>query len=191
MSATSAQEGGGRVRRLSCSVALAVAGAMAAVTIGSVFVFHLLPDWQRDDDDSSGAGAGPPSVSASSTAADSAPPTAVPARYLGTWEGEGSALDGKLPLGTFRLTVQRAEAGQELGRLRQTDQLGGVCVDVLTLKQVTDKQLVATSVGAKGNHGGCNPARTTVRLTPVGDDLRYQSDSAESGRPQARLSKVK
>ncbi|MEV5356488.1 serine/threonine-protein kinase [Streptomyces sp. NPDC052693] len=180
-------EGEGRVRKLSCTVALAVAGAMAAVTIGSVLVLDLLPGGGGDD---GGAGSGdayaPPGATASS-----APPGAVPAAYLGTWEGQGTALDGRLPLGTFRITVQRAAVGQELGRLRQTDQLGGVCVDVLTLKQVTKKELVATSVGAKTNHSGCNPAPTTVRLTPAGDDLRYRSESAESGRPQARLSKVR
>ncbi|GAB2721480.1 serine/threonine-protein kinase [Streptomyces bullii] len=199
VSATSAPEGGGRVRRLSCTVALAVAGAMAAVTVGSVFVLDLLPG--RSDDDTSGAGAEPPpSASAAPTAsapgdAPSAPdgtaPTAVPARYLGTWEGRGSALDGRLPVGTFRLTVRGTGVGQELGRLRQTDPLGGVCVDVLTLKHVTDEQLVATSVGAESNHAGCSPIPTTVRLTPVGDDLQYRSESAESGRPEARMSKVR
>lgn len=78
-----------------------------------------------------------------------------------------------------------------MGKLRQTDQLGGVCVDVLTLKQVTKTELVATSVGAKTNHSGCNPAKTTVHLKPVGDDLQYRSESEESGRPGARLSKVR
>ncbi|WDV53681.1 serine/threonine-protein kinase [Streptomyces coeruleorubidus] len=188
VAATSTPEGGGRVRRLSCTVALAVAGAMAAVTIGSVFVFDLLPD-RTSDDDTSDSGAGPGSPPAAT--ASSAPSGAVPAAYLGTWEGQGSALDGRLPLGTFRITVERAAVGKELGRLRQTDQIGGVCVDVLTLKQVTKKELVATSVGAKTNHGGCNPAPTTVRLTPVGDDLQYRSESEDSGRPQARMSKVR
>ncbi|MFH8894874.1 protein kinase [Streptomyces coeruleorubidus] len=188
VAATSAPEDGGRVRRLSCTVALAVAGAMAAVTIGSVFVFDLLPDRTSDDDTSdSGAGPGSPPAATASTA----PSGAVPAAYLGTWEGQGIALDGRLPLGTFRITVERVAAGQELGRLRQTDQIGGVCVDVLTLKQVTKKELVATSVGAKTNHSGCNPAPTTVRLTPVGDDLQYRSESEESGRPQARMSRVR
>ncbi|RZB17847.1 serine/threonine protein kinase [Streptomyces sp. F001] len=184
--ATAAPEAGGRGRWLSCTVALAVAGALAAVTVGSVFVFDLLPDDRRDSAD----GAAP---SQSATPGDSAPATAsaVPARYLGTWEGQGTALDGNLPLGTFRITVRDAEVGEELGRLRQTDQLGGVCVDVLTLKQATEKQLVATSVGAKENHGGCNPAATTVRLIPTGDDLTYESDSKESGNPEARMSKVK
>ncbi|MDT0392229.1 serine/threonine-protein kinase [Streptomyces dubilierae] len=188
VAATSTPEGEGRVRRLSCTVALAVAGAMAAVTIGSVLVFDLLPGGGGGDDGGSGStdAYSPPGASASS-----APSGTVPAAYLGTWEGQGTALDGRLPLGTFRVTVQRAGVGQELGRVRQTDQLGGVCVDVLTLKQVTKKELVATSVGAKTNHSGCNPAPTTVRLTPAGDDLQYRSESAESGRPQARLSKVR
>ncbi|MFF5522762.1 serine/threonine-protein kinase [Streptomyces coeruleorubidus] len=188
VAATSEPEDGGRVRRLSCTVALAVAGAMAAVTIGSVFVFDLLPD-RTSDDDTSDSGAGPGSPPAAT--ASSAPSGAVPAAYLGTWEGQGIALDGRLPLGTFRITVERVAVGQELGRLRQTDQIGGVCVDVLTLKQVTKKELVATSVGAKTNHGGCNPAPTTVRLTPVGDDLQYRSESEDSGRPQARMSRVR
>ncbi|MBB4713382.1 hypothetical protein BJ965_003264 [Streptomyces luteogriseus] len=190
VAATSTPEGedGGRVRRLSCSVALAVAGAMAAVTIGSVFVFDLLPDrggGQNDADSSSGSDS-PPAASASSGPSAGA----VPAAYLGTWEGQGVALDGRLPLGTFRITVERAAVGQELGKLRQTDPVGGVCVDVLTLKQVTKNELVATSVGAKSNHSGCNPAKTTVHLKPVGDDLRYRSESQESGRPEARMSRV-
>ena len=188
VAATSAPEDGGRVRRLSCSVALAVAGAMAAVTIGSVFVFDLLPDrgGGQDGADSSSGSDSPPAATASSAPSAGA----VPAAYLGTWEGQGVALDGRLPLGTFRITVEGAAVGQELGKLRQTDQIGGVCVDVLTLKQVTKKELVATSVGAKTNHSGCNPAKTTVHLKPVGDDLQYRSESEESGRPEARMSKV-
>ncbi|MFF7373752.1 serine/threonine-protein kinase [Streptomyces massasporeus] len=190
VAATSTPEGedGGPVRRLSCSVALAVAGAMAAVTIGSVFVFDLLPDrgGGQDDADSSSGSDSPPAATASSAPSAGA----VPAAYLGTWEGQGVALDGRLPLGTFRITVEQAAVGQELGKLRQTDPIGGVCVDVLTLKQITKKELVATSVGAKTNHSGCNPAKTTVHLKPVGDDLQYRSESEESGRPQARMSRV-
>ncbi|MFB6843907.1 hypothetical protein ACFCXS_03380 [Streptomyces sp. NPDC056373] len=63
-----------------------------------------------------------------------APPRPVrcgAAAYLGTWEGQGVALDGRLPLGTFRITLEQAAVGEQLGRLRQTDQIGGVCVDVL------------------------------------------------------------
>ncbi|WP_406443259.1 serine/threonine protein kinase [Streptomyces sp. NBC_01613] len=206
VAATSAPGDGGRGRRLSCTVALAVAGALAAVTVGSVFVFDLLPG-SGDDTHAGGNDSGSYSraPSATSSASDATPgPSAtaeptdgsgntggVPATYLGTWEGQGLALDGNLPVGTFRLTVHRAGVGEELGKLQQTDQLGGVCNDVLTVKTVTKKQIVAESVGAKSNHSGCNPAAHTVRLSRVGDDLKYVSDSEAEGNPTARMSKVK
>ncbi|MET8662805.1 serine/threonine-protein kinase [Streptomyces tendae] len=182
VAATSTQGAQGRGRRISCTVALAVAGALAAVTVGSVFVLDLLPGSGNDANNAGGneASHDPPAAT----------PGGLPARYLGTWEGQAAALDGKLPLGTFRITIKQAKVGQELGRLHQTDALGGVCVDVITLKKVTEKQLVAGSVGAEGNHDGCNPAPTTVTFTPAGDDLDYASKSEESGRPKARLSKI-
>ncbi|MDR6980519.1 hypothetical protein J2X68_007259 [Streptomyces sp. 3330] len=182
---------GGRGRRLSCTVALAVAGAMAAVTVGSVFLFRMLPgDDDHNDASGSDASSSAPAGGSSSGPAASQAPTALPARYVGTWEGEGSGLGGTLPMGTFRVTVRQADVGDELGELRQTDVLGAVCVDVLTLKQVTAKEVVATSVGAESNHGGCNPEPHTIRLVPTGDDLTYSSDSAAEGNPKARMSKV-
>ncbi|MGW5335105.1 hypothetical protein [Streptomyces bauhiniae] len=110
--------------------------------------------------------------------------------HLGTWEGKATALGGALPRGTFRVTVHQATSGKELGNLRQTDQLGGVCVDILTLKQVNSTRLLATSTGAETNHKGCDPAPHEIRLTPTGDDLTYTSTAAAEGNPEARLSKV-
>ncbi|MEU9174433.1 serine/threonine-protein kinase [Streptomyces sp. NPDC048420] len=207
VAATSTSGDNGRGRRLSCTVALAVAGALAAVTVGSVFVFDLLPGRGDDDSASSPPGsdayspaptsepsASAPSPSEPSASAESSEPAGgpsqVPARYLGTWEGQGSGLDGTVPMGTFRITVKKVSVGQELGRLRQTDVIGAVCTDVLTLKKVTDTELVTTAVGAKDNHAGCNPAAHTVRLTAVGDDLKYTSESEAEGYPEARMSKV-
>ncbi|MDL2081559.1 serine/threonine-protein kinase [Streptomyces sp. GXMU-J15] len=186
VAATSVPGTDGKGRRMSCTVALAVAGALAAVTVGSVFVFDLLPNRGGSD-----AQAGADTTHSQSPGASEAPASGSLAAYVGTWEGEGTALKGKLPIGTFRLTVKEAEKGEKLGTLRQTDLIGNVCDDVLTLKSVTAKKLVATSKGADDNHGGCNPATTTVTLTPVGDDLDYASDSEESGNPTARLSKIK
>ncbi|MFG2949098.1 serine/threonine-protein kinase [Streptomyces adustus] len=202
VAATSTPGERGRGRRVSCTLALAVAGALAAVTVGSVFVFDLLPDGGHDTSASSDSshsaaatdratpsdGRSTPSTGASAPAATAA--GTVPDRYLGTWEGQGSGLDGTVPMGTFRLTVRRASVGQELGRVRQTDLFGGVCNDILTLKSVTATEIVATSVGAKGNHDGCNPAAHTVRLARTGDDLTYKSDSSAEGNPVARMSKV-
>ncbi|MFF8969878.1 protein kinase [Streptomyces sp. NPDC014995] len=181
---------GGRGRRLSCSVALAVAGAMAAVTVGTVFVLDLLPG-SSGDGGNDAAGSVPSSApTAGPTAGEGSTPTTLPSGYVGTWEGQGSGLDGKLPMGTFRVTVRQAKVGEELGQLRQTDLLGGVCLDVLTLKQVKPTEVLATSVGAKTNHGGCNPTPHTIHLTRTGDDLTYSSDSTAEGKPVARMSRV-
>ncbi|MEU6555663.1 protein kinase [Streptomyces sp. NPDC046915] len=207
MAATSTPGEGGRGRRVSCTVALAVAGALAGVTVGLGFLVR--PMIGGGDDDTAGGSAYSPAPTAASSsvgkvpsatssvieggessAADT-PVSIVPARYQGTWEGQATALGGNLPVGTFRLTVHEAGVGRELGRLTQTDQLGGVCTDVLTLKKVTKTRILATSVGAKGNHDGCNPAAHQVELTPVGDDLKYTSDSSAEGNPVSRMSKVK
>ncbi|MEU4109214.1 serine/threonine-protein kinase [Streptomyces sp. NPDC027717] len=177
LAATSAPGETGRGRRVSCTVALAVAGALAAVSLGVATL--LEPGGGGGNDTAGGAPSAPGDASG-----------AVPARYLGTWEGKATGLNGTLPMGTFRVTLHQASVGQELGRLRQTDQLGGVCVDILTLKQVNSTRLLATSTGAKTNHKGCDPAPHDVELTPTGDDLTYTSTSAAEGNPEARLSKV-
>ncbi|MFE2389459.1 serine/threonine-protein kinase [Streptomyces althioticus] len=169
----------GRGRRVSCTVALAVAGALAAVTVGSAFVFDLLPGSSGDAGVDQGASGEQPE------------PGTVPAAYVGTWEGQASSRESiTIPLGTFRVTLKEARVGERVGTLRHTDIFGGICDDVLTLKKVTAKRIVTTSVGAPTNRDVCNQARHTVLLTPVGDDLLYESDSKDSGRPEARLSKI-
>ncbi|MFC9156313.1 serine/threonine-protein kinase [Streptomyces bauhiniae] len=179
LAATSTPGERGRGRRVSCTVALAVAGALAAVSLGITTWLH---PGSRDGNDTAG--------SAPTHSAPADRTGTIPARYLGTWEGKATALDGALPMGTFRVTVHQATVGKELGNLRQTDQLGGICVDILTLKQVNATRLLATSTGAKSNHKGCDPAPHEIRLTPTGDDLTYTSTATAEGNPEARLSKV-
>ncbi|MET7609941.1 serine/threonine-protein kinase [Streptomyces seoulensis] len=179
LAATSAPGERGRGRRVSCTVALAVAGALAAVSLG-------VTTWLRPD----GGGGNDTAGSAPTPSAPAGRTGAIPARYLGTWEGRATALDGALPMGTFRVTVHQATVGKELGNLRQTDQLGGICEDILTLKRVDSTRLLATSTGAETNHKGCDPAPHEIRLTPTGDDLTYTSTAAAEGNPEARLSKV-
>ncbi|MFF3711845.1 serine/threonine-protein kinase [Streptomyces phaeochromogenes] len=197
VAATSVPTANGRGRRLSCTVALAVAGALAAVVLGGVFVGDLLPGGDNDSDSGSDAGPAPsqpaatPSASApSASGTDGSDLSAVPSSYLGTWEGDGFALDGKLPMGTFRVTVRQAEVGDQLGTFRQTDLIGGTCDTDLILKKVTPKQLIATSISKPSTTSECTTGRHEVRLIPVGDDLRYETDNADAGDPVARMSKV-
>lgn len=183
VAATAAPGTGGRGRRVSCTVALAVAGALAAVTVGSVAVLDLLPGTGKSPGDSADSGG--------STRPQEPAPGTVPAAYLGTWEGQATSRDTlSIPLGTFRVTLGEAKVGERVGTVRHTDIFGGTCDDVLTLKQVTGKRLVTTSAGAKNNRSVCDQEPHTVLLTPVGDDLVYESDSTASGRPKARLSKI-
>ncbi|WP_339135661.1 serine/threonine-protein kinase [Streptomyces sp. f51] len=216
VAATSVPGAGGQVRRMSCTVALAVAGALAAVTVGSAFLFDLLPGGGKDDQGSVAGGRPSPtagrSLSATAPGATAEEPgstasapepaptksgsdqgtplSSIPASYLGTWEGDGLGLSGTLPMGTFRVTVHQAAVGQELGTFRQTDQIGGICDDVLVLKKVTKKQLVATSVASASNRDVCTKGRHEVRLTPSGTDLTYATDNPEAGDPVARMAKV-
>lgn len=177
----------GRGRRVSCTVALAVAGALAAVTVGSVFVFNLLPG----DDGGAKDSAGRPPSATGDTGDDSQLEGAVPARYLGTWRGKASARDGLVPLGTFEVTVRQVpKAGDRIGAVTQTDLIGDKCVDNLTLKSATPKELVATGVGDKSNPKQCSQASHTVRLRPAGSGLRYTSEDPKAGDPAARLAKV-
>ncbi|MET7849560.1 protein kinase [Streptomyces avermitilis] len=188
VAATSAPGTGGRGRRVSCTVALAVAGALAAVTVGSAFLFGQLEGGTSNGDDSSESADSPPAATASSgDGADGA----VPKSYLGTWEGDALALGGTLPAGTFRVTIGEAAVGKEIGTFRSTDQFGGTCDDVLLLKKATAQQLVATSVAKDSNPSTCTTGRHEVRLTPVGDDLGYETDNQAAGNPTSRMSKVK
>ncbi|WP_055528510.1 serine/threonine-protein kinase [Streptomyces graminilatus] len=208
VAATSAPVAGGRGRKLSCTVALAVAGAMAAVTVGSAYVFDLLPGGGIEGDAGKASGADSarsstptptptptpmptPSASSESEVPGSASGSmTVPASYVGTWEGPAVALGGALPMGTFRVTVRQAAVGDRLGTFRQTDQIGGICDDDLFLKEITPTRLVVTSIADKANRDVCTRGSHRVLLTPVGDDLKYETDNPEAGDPVARMSRV-
>nr|WP_168510146.1 serine/threonine-protein kinase [Streptomyces sp. S1D4-11]QIY97579.1 serine/threonine protein kinase [Streptomyces sp. S1D4-11] len=192
VAAASAPGANGRGRRVSCTLALAVAGALAAVTVGSVFMFHLLPGGGDDNSASSGSdsAASPPAATPNASGSAGATLASVPAHYLGTWSGDAYALSGKLPAGTFRVTLHQAAVGKELGTFRSTDLIGGTCDDVLVLKKVTDKQLTATSTAKTSNPSTCTTGSHEVRLIPAGGDLKYETDNADAGDPVARMSKA-
>ncbi|MGW0082599.1 protein kinase domain-containing protein [Streptomyces sp. NPDC003393] len=187
VSAGSAPGNAGRGRRLSCGVVLAVAAALAVVTtVGGVLLDQL------HGGGSSGTGGTPPADTGSRPPASSTA-AAVPKAYLGTWRGAGTvtAAGVDIPGGTYDIVVRQAAPGGVVGSVTQTDALGDACVDVLTLKSVTDKELVAVGRGKKGNPSHCVPDAHVVRLRPDGADaLRFTSEDPKAGNPKARVERV-
>ncbi|MFE9662070.1 protein kinase [Streptomyces sp. NPDC005955] len=165
----------GRRRRVSCTIALVVVGALAAVSVGSTFWFDLLGGGSSGDRAPGSSDAKRP---------------AVPERYLGTWEGEGFALSDTLPMGTFTVTVRQAAKGATVGTFRQVDPIEGVCENVLVLRSADAKRLVATGRPLESNPYQCTTGAHEVRLVPTEEGLRYESDNARAGNPTARLRKV-
>ncbi|MCX5531967.1 protein kinase [Streptomyces sp. NBC_00006] len=171
----------GRGRRVSCTLALSVAGALAAVTVGGVVLFNVLPG-EGGGDQGSASDAGP-----TASAASKAP--GVPKFYVGSWDGP--AKQAGISFGTFRVDLKQARAGKQVGKVTSTDPLGIQCVDVLTLKSADGKALVAAGKAAPGNPGTCATGRHTVRLTPDGASLKYTSRYPAAGDPTADLDRVK
>ncbi|MBC9718623.1 serine/threonine protein kinase [Streptomyces sp. TRM66268-LWL] len=198
VSAATTQGDNGRGRKVSCTLALAVASAVAAVTLGSVLVFNMLPDNNGDNDGGAGGkqSSRPPAATQSSSpsAEPSTPDGAlseIPERYLGTWQGKAQALGGLLPAGTVEVKVKQADVGKQLGTASMTDELGAsTCTDILILQSVTDKELIAVGKAKNKKDARCTKNDHIVRLTPVGDDLQYSSENPDGGDPSARLSKV-
>jgi serine/threonine protein kinase len=202
VAATSVPVGGGsRGRKLSCTVALAVTGALAAVTMMTGILGDVLPgggDTAGSSKDEGEAAVGP---RPSGTAADGSGPEAspadptpgeVPEKYLGTWEGqvEATAAGVTLPGGTLTLVVKQGGSGERIGTATQVDVLGAsACQDVLILKSVTEKELVAESRPNSQGDDRCTQNTSTARLTRVGKELKYVSENPRGGKPQGLLTK--
>ncbi|MFE5011864.1 protein kinase [Streptomyces sp. NPDC056696] len=179
VAATSLPGVNGRGRSLSCTVALGVAGALAAVTLGSAFLFDLLPG-DSGAQGGSDTGGRPPAATPSGGQ--------VPSGYLGKWHGK--VVQAGVPFGTFDVQVRQATPGQKVGTVTSTDPLGINCVDVLTLKSATGKELVAGGEAAESNPGTCASSAHTVHLRLEGKVLVYTSEYPEAGNPKARLGRV-
>jgi eukaryotic-like serine/threonine-protein kinase len=197
LAATSTPVGGERRgRRLSCTVALAVAGALAVVMLGTGVLSGVLPGSgdPGTSDEAGGSQSSPPADG--SSAPTYAGPTSgkVPAAYIGTWEGEvaASAAGVTLPGGTLRLVVEEGKAGEQFATAAQTDVLGAsTCEDVMILKQVKEKELIAEGRTNSPGDSRCTQNAHTVRLRLSGDGIEYVNENPRSGNTEGLLSKVK
>ncbi|MEW1658986.1 serine/threonine-protein kinase [Streptomyces sp. NPDC093707] len=181
---TGALGGKDRSRRMSCTLVLSVAGALAvAATTAVVFSVFKGPE-------GGGAAAEPPSDHRP-PAGPSAPGQGagrVPSGFLGTWNGPVTMASG-IPNGTMSSTIKAGAKGEFVVRTLY-DAVLVRCHSKAKLVSATDGELVLRE-SPDGNQGpGCTGNTSTVTYT-LGKDgtLTFASDDKRGGTPGATLTK--
>jgi hypothetical protein len=183
-------------RSVSCTLALTVAGALAAVTVGAGL---LLDTWRGGGDaDKGNVGAQPPAASASASppAAGAAQPVdEVPTEFVGTWSGPSVERSGA-PHGTLTVTVTEGKKGEDV--VRTTTSLSVLSVTVechgigrLAAGSTTRKLRIEERTDTeRPSRGPCTGGDAVLDLTLAEDGtLRYRSHEDAAGRPTATLTK--
>lgn len=199
----SGDAGGRRRRRVSCTVALTVAGALAAVTIGGGVLLDLWPG-DADGKQDGGSAARPP---AATSAPSTSPPTSdgggvgrqikeLPAGFIGTWSGPAVERSG-LPHGELTVEFVAGRKGEVVVRTTNSISILGVevkCHGVGKLVSGTDRVLRVeerTDPDRPGTDGKCTTGTAFLTFT-LGEKgtLRYQSEEDAAGRPSATLTRA-
>lgn len=163
-----ADAGARRSRRVSCTVALAVAGAFAVVAFSSGLLDGFLPGGDADQRKGNDTAATPPSATATAsedpapagsddpsgtpsadpsgdpTDAGEAPVGEVPKAFVGTWEGPLTEKTNGQPHGTLTAVFTEGRKGTQVVRMSNTiSQLGitVTCNSVGTLTSGTGQEL--------------------------------------------------
>ncbi|AXG78405.1 serine/threonine-protein kinase [Streptomyces paludis] len=200
-----------RTRRMSCTIALAVAGVVAVATVGGAFFLDLLPG---GDSGTSDVGKGnvstPTGAPLPDTGADPMPDgttagdaggraTELPAGFVGTWKGDVTTRSG-LPGGSLTAVFSKGAKGDTV--VRTTNQVPGLgdelaCHGVGTLVSVTaDRELLVTErldPDKSSVAGLCTGGTVEVVYTLAGDgsSVSYDSRDAAAGTPHGTLTPQK
>ncbi|MET7860438.1 serine/threonine-protein kinase [Streptomyces sp. NPDC005318] len=189
-----------RGRRLSCTVALAVAGALAAVTVGSAFLFDLLPGGGSDGGHG-GVAQPPPATVRPSTPSDEGTGgaeriTALPRTFVGTWKGPLTEKTTGQPHGTLTAVFTEGRTGTDVVRMSTTVSTLGVtvsCHSIARLSSGTTRELTLrerTDPDRPGTAGLCTTTTTDVVFTLAADGtLRFRSEERGAGLPYGTLSR--
>ncbi|WP_274032112.1 serine/threonine-protein kinase [Streptomyces sp. MMBL 11-1] len=193
-----------RSRRVSCTVALAVAGALAVVTFGAGLLDGFLPGGAADRDNGAAAtpsapaspsGSGKPSP-AESAGRGGAPVGELPKAYVGTWKGPVTEKTTGQPHGTLTAVFTEGKRGERVVRMSTTiSQLGitVTCNSVGTLASGTAKELnirEATDPDRPSTPGLCTTTEADL-VFRLGDDgtLAYRSKERAAGLPYGKLTR--
>ncbi|MEU1486696.1 serine/threonine-protein kinase [Streptomyces sp. NPDC005752] len=198
---TGPQPGTRRGRRVSCTVALAVAGALAAVTVGAATLGDLFPGGDGDTGRGNDAAQPPvatgsrnPTSGAPEAPAGSAPVSTLPKAFAGTWKGPTTERSGA-PHGTLTAVFVEGKKGEEVARLSyRFDALGTtvVCKGVGTLASGTATEVKVRERADPDARTGAmctgGEADLVFTLAPDGT-LRYASHEEAAGRPKGTLTR--
>ncbi|MCZ0994689.1 hypothetical protein O1L44_18355 [Streptomyces noursei] len=173
-----------RPRRVSCTLVLSVAGALAVATTGAVF-FGVLTDPGRG-----GTSAKPP-VGQSPTARPSTPADGaggVPKGFLGTWSGTVTMANG-IPNGTMTSVIKAGDKGDVVVRTTYDVVLVRCQAKAKLLSANGDKLVLQEA--PDGNQGpACTGNTSTVTYTLDKDGtLAFASDDKRGGTPKATLTR--
>ncbi|MFJ4838241.1 serine/threonine-protein kinase [Streptomyces sp. NPDC088746] len=197
---TGRQPGARRGRRVSCTVALAVAGALAVVTVGAAMLGDLFPggggsDHGNDAAEPPASGQSrKPTDAASKTPAPSAPVSALPKAFAGTWKGSATERSGA-PHGTVTAVFVEGKRSEEVVRLSyRFDALGTtvVCKGIGTLVSGTATELKIRERADPDARTGalCTGGEADLVFTLTSEDtLRYESHEEAAGNPKGTLSR--
>ncbi|MFE2017257.1 serine/threonine-protein kinase [Streptomyces sp. NPDC059499] len=201
MSADS-RPGAGRGRRVSCTVALAVAGALAAVTLGTGLLQDLLPG--GDADTRNDGAAKPPAATGSKSPGSTAPepePTApgggsastLPKAFAGTWQGPTTERNG-LPHGTVTAVFTEGKKGQDVVRLSHRLDVLGTTVECKGIGRLVSGTATEVRIRERTDPDNADSALCTggdadLVFTLTGDTLGYRSQEEAAGTPKGTLTR--
>ncbi|MFF2328257.1 MULTISPECIES: serine/threonine-protein kinase [unclassified Streptomyces] len=194
-----------RGRRLSCTVALAVAGALAAVTVGGAFLFDLLPGGDgRNTAEHGDTGHTPPAATPSEASprpsgsdTDGAEQISeLPKAFVGTWKGPLTEKTTGQPHGTLTAVFTAGRKGSDVVRMTTEISALGLtvrCDSIATLSSGTDRELTLRERAdpeRPGDGALCTSTTTDVHFTRTADDtLLFRSEENGAGLPHGTLSR--
>ncbi|WP_066943837.1 serine/threonine-protein kinase [Streptomyces lushanensis] len=210
-------DAGRRGRRVSCTVALSVAGVLAAALVGSAFLFDLLPGGGSTETSggppshpSSGASTSRPPAGSSTgstpatedpypssdPASDAAEPvTEVPAAFIGTWKGPTTERGGATH-GDATAVIGKGGKGDDVVRMTYTISVLGVDTECRSIGRFVSgtagrlRVTERTDEDYAGTQGLCTGAEAGLTFTLKGDrTVLYESDEAAAGTPTGTLTK--
>ncbi|WP_329401208.1 serine/threonine-protein kinase [Streptomyces melanogenes] len=187
-----------RTRRVSCTVALAVAGAVAAATVGAAFLFDLMPGSSDKHDSASSSGRPSPPADAGTTPGATGGPAVseVPQAFIGTWKGPMTESTTGQPHGDLTAVFKAGGTGDDVLRTSSKISLLGTTVECFgvgklvsgTAQRVTIEERSDTT--RQSTAGLCTTGTATLVFTRNSDGtLKYESKETGAGNPYATLVK--